>query len=494
MKTGIEPLDRRLGDLTPGRLHVLAGGPGSGRLVALFQFLAEGLEAGARVGLVGAIPPERLMEQSRHWGFRLEESWRDGRLRLLSFTPDFERRLLSAAEPEEVFAELGRLLGAMEGLERLGIHPGSPLWETRSGTNLASQFVGWTESLNATTWATLASDLEDTLTTATEWVLQAAAGLFHLERLPDGLHQLTVRRLSPPAAIGETITLEAVPGRGLVAPSARPGRRETDPAPGSEGRLAIVRLAPALPAELEAWAHSGHPNVVESKQAIELVERLQGGETFGLILVYLEGERIEAAVRACRVLGRLTEAPILVATEDRLRSGDRVRVLEAGARDILSAPLSLAELASRSQRVRVSGEGRGPAPGSGAPTGEAPGMLDEPFFTAAVRQRLAHPEWRIFTLVQLQPPAGMTERLLKALRSEVRDETGDLVGSLAGGFGVLLHGAEVQHAERFLRRVRKALGIEDVPLGVRIWSGLTDRETIDSLLTDGEAASPSVAS
>lgn len=500
LHTGIEPLDGRLGGLTPGGAYVIAGVPGSGRLLAVLQFLAAGLSAGARVALIGATAPERVMEHGRHWGLELEQPWKDGRLRLLSFKPDFERRLLSAAEPGEVFAELGQLLGAGEGLERLGIHPGAPLWETRSGTSLASQFVRWAESLGSTTWATVASDLEDTLSPATDWVLQAASGLFYLERLPTGLHQLWIRRLSPPTMESGPITLEAAPGRGLVAPTGQLDRRRTDPAAGSEGRLAILCLAPAFPPELAAWAGVRHREVVELEAPLELVERLQGGEAFELILVYPDRGRIEEAVQACRVLRGLSPAPILVATEDRVRSTDRVRALEAGAADVLSAPLSVAELASRAERAREAAATGAPARRLSPPGGAAEGVLDGPSFAVAVRQRLARPEWSVFILVRFRAAPEVAGRVQEVLLSQVRGEAGDLVGRLEGGLGVVLQGAQEDQAAGFLGRVRRALGegggVEGGggAVGADTWSGLRDRERIEALLAEGEAGSPSGAS
>lgn len=500
LESGIQPLDRRLGGLTAGGLHLLAGVPGSGRLVALLQFLAQGLEDGGRVALVGAVRPERALEQARHWGFELEDAWQEDRLRFLTFTAGFERRLLSAAEPGEVFDELGELLGVGRHLQRLAIHPGTPLWETRSGTNLASQFVRWTESLEALTWATLASDLDDTLTPATEWVLQAAAGLFHLKRRPGGLHEIEVRRMSPPTAIGESITLEAVPGRGLVAPTGRLERRRSDRETEEGGRLAILRLSGSLPAHLQAWARGAHREnaVTEVGEALPLVKEIEAGAKYGLLLVFTDRERLEQTVRACRVLRRLTDTPMLVATEDRLRSGDRVRLLEAGAHDVLSAPLSLAELASRAERARAAGSGgrvgvgQSEARGAGPETvlGRSAGLLDAVSFGRAVRERLAHPDWRIFSLLRVQPRSDAADRLGAALVSEVRDEEADLVGSLGDGFGVLLQGAELRHAQAFLERLRGSIG-QDVIVDVGTWSGLTDRDRIEAVLAEAGAGGPS---
>lgn len=488
MRSGIGPLDERLGGLRAGGAYIIAGVPGSGRLAAVLQFLAAGLEDDDRVALLAASSPQRVLEQGRHWGLELDKAWQDRRLRLLSFKPEFERRLLSAAEPGEAFEELERLLG--DGIARLGIHPGTPLWESRAGTSAASHFVGWAESLPATIWATVASDLDDTLSPASEWVLQAASGVFHFERLSSGLHELQVRHVSPPAEVGGPITLEAVPGRGLVPPSGSPSRRRTDAAAGSEDRLALLRLAAALPPEVGAWTRSRY-EVVEVDEALGLVERLQEGGAFGLVLVYAARERIDEAVQACRVLRSLTPAPILVATDDRVRSGDRVRALDAGASDVLSGPLSIAELASRAERMQETGAGAARVRRPAAPGGAGEGVLDGPSFARAVRERLSRPKWSVFALVRLRGPGASGERVRGALVAEVRDREGDVVGVLDDGYAVVLQGARADQAKAFLDRLRRSLGGGLPGVEAETLSGLADRERIEAILAEANTTSRS---
>lgn len=488
MRTGIQPLDERLGGLRPGGLYVVAGVPGSGRLLALLQVLAAGLEEGERVALLSAAGPDRVLEEAAHWGIDLRKSWQKDELRLLSFKPEFERRLLSAADPGEVFEELSGFLEG--GVARLAVHPGTPLWETRSGTSAASHFVRWAESADATCWVTLASDLEDTLSAATEWVLESAAGVFHLERLPGGLHELRIRHLSPPAGFEGPITLSSAQGRGLGPPAGPPARRRTDVTAGSETKLALVRLGAELPGDVAAWLDASF-EVVEEAEPLGVVERLQDGEGLGLILLFAARGRMGDAARACRVIRGLTPTPILVATDDRVRSTDRVRALEAGASDVVDAPLAVPELASRFRRARSSASPDAvPRSEAGAPAGSDE-MFSPDRLAELVRDRLGRPEWRAFALLRIRGRGVSEDRLVEALLAQTRTEEGDAVGRLGGRFAVLLSGARSDQARAFAERVRRSLADRGAEIEVETLSGLADRERIEAALGEAGAATSS---
>jgi len=484
LTSGIEPLDRRLGGMHAGGVYVIAGTPGSGKLTAVMQFLNAGLQAGDQAALLSGIRPDHLFEQANHCGLELEQAWRSGRLRLIGFTPDFERRLATAPDPQEVFDELSGLAGP--GVKRFGIDPGKQLWETRAGTALSSRFVQWTEKTGVTAWATLGSDLRDTLSPATEWILQSATGVFRMERLPTGLLQLWIHRSSPPVASPGPVTLELVPGRGLQAPAARLDRRRTDAPLGSERRMALLRLAQQIPQEITIWAQSQYEVVMED-QALRLVSRLQDGAAFGSILLYVDKKHAREAIEACRAMRPLTAAPIIVAADDRLRALDRTAALDAGANDFLSDNFSLVELASRLERATLAGRG---LPSHRQPPGEVEPprvaeMLGRSAFARAVDSRLGAPDRALFTLLIIRPPVEAGTRLGEVLLQQIRGELGDLVGETEGGYGVVLQGARPSQAGSFLDRVSAALkrfGMNGRELDVQILSGATEADRIALVL------------
>jgi len=476
IQTGIRPLDERTGGLKVGGLYVLAGAPGSGKLDAVLQFLHAGLDAGDRVALLTTMVPEQVVERARYLGFDFQMAWEEGRLTLLGFAQDFDRLLLSAAEPAQAFGELSELVG--RDVARIGLDPGKPLWETRAGTSLASRFVSWGQSTEATLLVTIASELSDTATPATEWVLQSATGVLKIERMPNGLRQLSVHRLSPPIDHEGTISLEIVPGKGLCEPAGRFDRRSTDTPIGSEHRLLLLALAQP-PDELLAWARSRY-DTVELSEPLELVSRLQEGEEYGLIILVLDRGSSHEATETCRAVRPLTGAPIVLATDDRLRATDRTQALDAGANDFLSDNFSLVELASRIGRaMRVGGALPRERRSEGASAAQPGGVLETEEFARRIEERLHATQAMPFAMIQVACGAAERRELGEVLVRHVRDSE-DCVGRTSDGFAVVLHGARPRQAHAYLNRVRETLD----PFGNRS----TDfRSVVLSSATDGDA-------
>jgi CheY-like chemotaxis protein len=491
VRSGIGPLDERLGGLRPGGTYIMAGLPGSGRFVALLQFLNAGLEEEGRVGLVTAAPRRRVFEEARHWGFDLEGAWEAGRVGLLSYKADFQRQLLSAAEPRDVFDEMGRLLGG--DIRRLALYPATPLWETRAGTAVASHVIDWLDRFGATTLGAVGGDLEGDRTPASDWVLDAASGVFLMERDAAGLRQLWVRRMSPPTEEPGPITLELTPGAGYTGPSGRLDRRRTDRSAGNPDRVLMIRLADRIPPELASWLDRWYSTTTVAAP-FAAVERVQD-DGFGLVLVYLSRERVGEAIQAVRALRGVASAPILLVTTDRVRAEDRIRALEAGASDFLSDPLSVGELASRAEKAMIAGapatDRRGEVDGAGRDESATPhgGHADGEGFTRAVEERMASPRRSLFTFVRFSGPERFEDRqrLRAILLDEIRDEDGDLAGEVPGGLGVLLHGTEVAQAEAFLARVRGRLGSEGGANEPEVMSGTLDRGRIREALRMGRS-------
>ena len=475
---GIPAVDQRVGGLRKGGTYIVAGLPGSGRLIALLQFLSAGRDEG-RLGLVTAASRRRVLEESDYWGLGLGKAWREGRLSLLSFKPDFQRRLLSAANPAEMLDEMTRLLGP--DLQRLAIYPATPLWETRAGTSLSSLVAGWLEGLPATTLAAVGGDLESPSTPATDWMLDAATGVLLLSQDQGDRPHLRVRRMSPPVEDPGPITLDLVPGVGFTGPAGGPARRSTDDGQRDQKRVLLLKLAPEVPAEITGWLQRWYdPSILDSSR--DVLERL-GEERAGLVLVYTTRDRVDDALHAVRAIRGQSRTPVIIATGDRVRAGDRIRAVEAGASDFLSDPLSVGELASRAERAIIAGAPpRTEVQSSRAgPISLEGGIVDR--FADRMLERLGHPRHSLFTLVRIETAdPSDRERFLDAVAQEIRDEDGDLAGDLPEGVGVILQGTPVEGAEPFLHRVRDRLGQTSQGLKAQVMSGTADAKEIRALV------------
>jgi len=491
INTGIEPLDKRLGGIKAGGVFVVAGVPGSGKLVSSLQFLHAGLPGGGQVALLTGAPPEQVFEQAGHWGFGLKDAWKRGQLRVLGFSRDFEHRLLRAADPRDVFDELATMMGPET--ERLAVDPGKSLWETRAGTTLASRFIEWVQSSEVTVWATLGSGVADSASPAGEWVMQASSGVFEFERLSTGVRQLWIRRITPASDIQRPINLELVPGVGLQHSTGRLERGGTDAPIGNERRLCLISLAEEIPGELTGWAGKRY-DVVEVDDPLRLVTKLQDGDSFGVILIYVDRAHTEDAAEACRAVRPFTIAPIILVADDRLRAADRTAALDAGANDFLSDNFAMAELASRIDRAAQSVRGLAPPRRSSEQrVGKVPSvLLNEDLLASEITERLGTSDGSIFTLVVIRKSAIPEELLGDALLQQLRGDVGDIAGLVGGGFGVVLQGARPSQADAFLGRLRKALKSEAVmfdSLDIQVFNSASEPDRIVELLkVKGEAA------
>ena len=139
-----------------------------------------------------------------------------------------------------------------------------------------------------------------------------------------------------------------------------------------------------------------------------------------------------------------------------MRSGDRAAALDAGADDVLSHGIHLKELDARIRRALESSrrsdiEKRAPSDSLAAVTS----LLSQAEFESLVSDRVASEGYRNFSLITVS--AGGAQDIGAVLLQSIRAESGDLVGQIGDGFGVLLQDARTQQAEAFMARVKGAL-------------------------------------
>ena len=187
--SGIPPLDARLGGAITGRIHVLSGGPGTGKTTAGLQFIRQGLQLRETVAMLTTDRITDLRSHAAHFGIDLEGPLRDGRLVLLRYRPNCSVLLQHVASPEQMLDDLRRLL--------LPARPTRVLIDTIAPLLCSAPHADTTltalaellESIETTTLVTYAGD-----TTAgrgvgydhrLEPLVERAAAIFHLTRQRD---------------------------------------------------------------------------------------------------------------------------------------------------------------------------------------------------------------------------------------------------------------------------------------------------------------------
>jgi hypothetical protein len=170
---------------------------------------------------------------------------------------------------------------------------------------------------------------------------------------------------------------------------------------------------------------------------------------------------VREAVLACRALRPLTRAAIVFASDDAVRSSDRVQILEAGADDCLSGGMDFRELDLR-VRQAIATESRpaadtGDAKASRASSGASGGRVSAEGLREELSRRAADPVRRFFCVLDVSSSAIETEHLEQLLARQVRAEEGDLVSSHGDRCTVLLQGARETQLGPFLQRLNERL-------------------------------------
>jgi CheY-like chemotaxis protein len=483
--SGIEPLDRRLGGLDRGGVFLVSGTPGPAKMVMVLQFIREGIRRGEKVLFLTDIDQQGLMEVARAWGSPLDEAWQDGRLEIIGFQDDFELRVLRSADPEDALIELDSLSPAE--VTRIAVDPGSMFLQAGGRSLLGKSFLEWARNRPATVCITLSIDSPETLPSSAEWLVHATNGVFLINRLPDGLFEVAMHRSLPGLEGGDDpVTLQLKPGEGLDEPDQLPARRFSDRPVGDADRVLLVTLGNGRSSELETWAQGAFKTEIV-RDPLDAVTRMQGGAPFGCVLVHASRQSIREAAQACRAMRPLTAGALVFASDDAIRSTDRVNLLEAGADDCLSGGVDFRELTARIQQaVAAGGKPASPLEAVSPTSHSLPGgSLDPGTFRGEVQRREGEQALSVFALLRIRSASFPLKELGMISAGEIRDEDGDIVTCTNDGCLVLLQGARRESAQAFLTRLvsrlREKLG-SDPALRATVHSSPSEQDEIHKVL------------
>ena len=458
---GIAPLDERIGGIQRGGTHLLVGTPGPAKMVAALQFVHAGVSSGERCALVTSADIAEILEVARAWGFPLEDAWRAGALQVVGFRTDFELRAIRTIAPEEILEELDTIIASQPA--RIAVDPGTMFLTGGAKTLLGTAFMAWARRQTGTVLITLSVDGDPpTLPSSADWLVTATTARLVLARRPDGLYQITVTKSLPGAdERDQTITLELKPGAGLVKATSFPTRRGVDRGDVNRRRLMLVSLGGTHSADLEAWAKNAFQADIVA-EPFAAVTKVQADATYGCVLVHAPRARVREALQACRALRPLTRAAIVFASDDAVRSTDRIAILESGADDCLSGGIDFRELGLRIKQSMAAGakpvltagehEASGAAPAE--PTG---GRVPRDAFRRAFEERATDPDRAFFCVLDVTPGKVKPSELEEALASLVRTDEHDLVSGGADRCLVLLQGAREHQLGQFLSRLKAQL-------------------------------------
>jgi hypothetical protein len=198
--------------------------------------------------------------------------------------------------------------------------------------------------------------------------------------------------------------------------------------------------------------------------------------------------RIRDAEHACRAMRPLTAAAIVVASDDAIRSTDRVAILESGADDCLSGGIHFQELEARLDQAARAGGKSADHGGTvrAVPTVPLGGVVELGVLSAEADRRGRDPTRSVFSLIALTARSATPDELTEALSREVRAEEGDILARTSEGCVILLQGARREPSKAFLARGRSGLEARlgrDPGLGIRVAAHPAEAEGVREMLS-----------
>lgn len=461
MKSGIGPLDDRLGGIIPGRPYVMSGAPGTGKSIACLEFLHAALDEGGTAALLTHDDPSDLLAQGEYLGLDLATALADERFVVVRYQLDFARKFARTADPAVAFTELARLLGDRKP-QRVAVDSVSPIVEagTASGACVTA-LLNFLDTLGTTTLITHPGDLGGRFDRRLEPLSQRAAAIIHLSAERDRTGTMEIQKVRFAASSTAPISFVIRPGVGMVPASDGLARRSNDIPEETRRKLLVLSEQNAFPAELLQALRNRFDVAVRERAESAFSQLAQS--TIGAVLLNVRRDSIDDALALVRELRRGgSRSPIAIVTAFTLRSHDRARALRAGADDFFVAlhpEEFLLRVESLVQRGRSSATVTAEPVHITADTANRSGVLDEAEFRTAVQAQLTADALAFFTLVRLAPvatDAGLPETLAALARQQIRGEGGDFVGRIDGAVTVYLYSARRKDVDPFVHRMREA--------------------------------------
>ena len=489
-RSGIAPIDERLGGLTPGRAHLLTGSPGSGKSAFCLGFLATAFADGKRAALLTPDEPSDVVAHAFDLGIDLARAAADGLFVMVRYAHDFTARFGRAASVEPAVDELVRMMGPGT-LDRLVVDSMMPLVDggSAAGSGVAA-LVQLLDRVRRTTLVTHPGDVRERYDLRLDPLVRRCAAVLHLSSCGDGVGRLELVKARARVWSEAPSFFRIEPGRGVVAidggdrmTSARgdigPAGYAHEP---SGRRVLIIPGAEEVPPELHAAMASAFSLAVHDGATAIMPSEL--ARDVGIVVVTARWHGIaDASTWLWRLRGSGNRTPAILLARDHLRSTDRARALLAGFDDVVDERAVADELI-----VRVTAamhRGRSVAAAVAAPIAtraESPiDASDAVLYEAPFRDEVeeAARRDRPFSVLFMNPGREELDALVPLAARKVRGTQGDRVAVVGKRVAVLLPDTRRVEATVVMRR----LGDEWVragrePLRVALRALPADREQL----------------
>ena len=198
-RSGVALFDDWLGGLRDGGVHLLTGGPGSGKSSLAFHLADAGCRNGERVVMLVHARTDDVKAHARWLGIDLDTSLDKGDLLLLRYRADFMKAVAHTVCPDDIVTDLERLI-APHRPTRIVIDTFSPfLLAPPPVASVVAALVELLRRTGATSLLTFPEDVESGYDRSLEPLISEAAAVIRLVREDNDVRRAELLNIRYPA-------------------------------------------------------------------------------------------------------------------------------------------------------------------------------------------------------------------------------------------------------------------------------------------------------
>jgi KaiC/GvpD/RAD55 family RecA-like ATPase/CheY-like chemotaxis protein len=459
LRSGVAPIDERLGGLTPGKPHLLTGPPGSGKTAVCLGFLGTALSEGQSAAILTQDDSRDLLAEASDLGLDLRRAAATGRFAMVCYKRNFAAQLDRALSAEPLVEELVRLMGP-GAPDCLVVDSVTPFLDTGSasgpGTTALASAI---ERLRATTIVTYPGDVRDYYDRRLDPLVRRCAAVLHLSSYGEGIGRMDVVKARARLWSDSPTFFSVLPGRGVVALDDGGPGGDSSTSERFRRQLLVFPGPDGFPDDLLAALGRTFSVSLHANRAITAPEGLP--PDVGAVVVAARWDAFNDAAMFLRQLRRFgNRTPVVLVTRGDVRSSDRARAYLNGFDEVVADAVGPAELIAR--LTAVLRRGRSTAVPTAVPEDVAwatlsgdgsAALLDEAQFRVAVETAAGRDDGQPFSVVLLDPGEADLGALAALVARIMRAASGDLAGVVGERVAVYLPGTRRMDATPFVRRV-----------------------------------------
>lgn len=218
LKSGIAPIDQRLGGLTPRKPHLLTGPPGSGKSSICLAFISRVVSEGKSAAILTQDDPRELLDHATYLGLGLDlrQAAAAGRFVTVCYRPDFAFRLERAVSPQTLVDELVREMGP-GAPDCVAVDSVLPFLDASSASGMgAIALTQVLDRLRATAIVTYPGDVREHYDRRLDPLVRRCAALLHLSWSGEGTARMDVVKSRTRLSSNSPAYFSVQAGKGIV--------------------------------------------------------------------------------------------------------------------------------------------------------------------------------------------------------------------------------------------------------------------------------------